>query len=75
MKQIEGCTRKIYEGKRGEEIQQYMTENHIDKEQIIIFDDDRDMLHLSDRLIKTNFHYGGLCYRHLLRAWKMLEND
>lgn len=50
---------------RGDEIQYYMDEHGIKKEDIIIFDDDCDMLHLNDRLIKTSFRFDGLSYRHL----------
>lgn len=57
---------------RGDEIQYYMDEHGIKKEDIIIFDDDCDMLHLNDRLIKTSFRFDGLSYRHLKQAWKLL---
>lgn len=59
---------------RGDEIQLYMNKYDIKKNQIIIFDDDSDMGELIDRHIKTNFHFEGLCYRHLVQAWKLLEN-
>lgn len=57
---------------RGDEIQYYMDKHGIKKEDIIIFDDDCDMLHLNDRLIKTSFRFDGLSYRHLKQAWKLL---
>lgn len=60
---------------RGEEIQHWMDEHHIKKEQIVIFDDESDMLHLSDRLVQTSFRYTltGLCYSHLQKAWNLFK--
>lgn len=60
---------------RGDEIQSWMDEHHVKTEQIVIFDDESDMLHLSDRLIQTSFHYalGGLCYCHLKKAWELFK--
>lgn len=60
---------------RGDEIQYYMDTHGIQKKDIIIFDDDADMLHLSDRLIQTSFRHGGLCIEHIKQAWKLLQND
>lgn len=75
---------------RGNEIQKWMDKNNVQKEQIVIFDDESDMGHLKDRLVQTNFFYpnrhkslhfdygecqGGLCYRHILKAWKLLEEN
>lgn len=59
-------------GYRGDEIQYYLDKHGIAKENIIIFDDDCDMLHLNERLIKTSFRFDGLCYRHLIQAWELL---
>lgn len=61
---------------RGNEIQSWMDKHGVNKEDIVIFDDDCDMLHLNDRLVKTSFIFflgGGLCYRHLKKAWEILE--
>lgn len=58
---------------RGKEIQWWMDEHSVKKKDIVIFDDDCDMLHLNDRLVKTSFRFDGLCYRHLKKAWEILE--
>ena len=44
--------------KRGTEIQKWIDDCELDIESFIIIDDDTDMLHLRNRLIKTDAHFG-----------------
>lgn len=54
---IIGATPK-YLGNRGKEIQEWMTDNDRDVEQLVILDDDRDMAHLTPRLVRTSWGVG-----------------
>ncbi len=54
---IIGSTPK-YLGNRGKEIQEWMTDNDRDVEQMVILDDDQDMAHLTPRLVRTSWGVG-----------------
>ena len=62
--QLNGC--------RGEQIQAWL-DNHDDVESFVIFDDDADMAHLIDRLVKTTYQ-SGLQRIHIDMARKLLED-
>lgn len=65
---------RIMDGPRGLEIAEWL-ERHPEVETFIILDDDTDMAHLKDRLIKCD-PYDGLGLKGFLKARKMLnEND
>lgn len=60
---------------RGKEISQWLKENHICKDQIIILDDNSDMSDLKDRLIQTDFMNGGFKEVHFKKALDMLKGN
>ncbi len=68
-RKIEGTV--LFSSCRGEEIQQWITENGVD--QFVILDDDSDMAHLLPRLVQTSFD-GGLTPDHADRAVGMLND-
>lgn len=55
-------------GCRGDEIRAWMTDNGIDDDQVVILDDDADMGDLLPRLVRTDFHGGGLLDSHVNQA-------
>lgn len=60
---------------RGKEINQWLKENHVRKDQIIILDDNTDMADLQDRLIQTDFMNGGFKEVHFKKALHMLKGN
>lgn len=60
---------------RGKEIKQWLKENHVCKNQIIILDDNTDMADLKDRLIQTDFTNGGFKEVHFQKALHMLKGN
>ena len=60
---------------RGKEINQWLKENHVRKDQIIILDDNTDMADLKDRLIQTDFMNGGFKEVHFKKALHMLKGN
>lgn len=60
---------------RGKEISQWLKENHICKDQIIILDDNSDMSDLKDRLIQTDFMNGGFKEVHFKKALDILKGN
>ena len=66
------CTEDMGES-RGIEIQDYIDRNGLDVSRIAILDDDSDMLHLSSRLVKTDFWKGGLLDKHIELLDKMFS--
>lgn len=60
---------------RGKEISQWLKENHICKDQILILDDNSDMSDLKDRLIQTDFMNGGFKEVHFKKALDMLKGN
>lgn len=60
---------------RGYEIQQWIDENSAHHARIVILDDDSDMEHLGNRLVRTDFDRGGLQHAHVQRAIRMLEQS
>lgn len=66
---------KRHVGERGDEIQAWLNDAPrygIDVESFVILDDDSDMSHLVDRLVKTEFAHG-LLDEHVERAVEMLN--
>jgi len=60
---------------RGEEIEKWMSEHDVHKSQIVIFDDELIRGPLEDRHVQTSFRFGGLCLKHLKKAWEILEDS
>lgn len=54
--------------RRGNEIQAWMREHKVFQHQIVILDDDSDMVHLMERLVKTDPYNGGFTEAHVERA-------
>ena len=63
---------KILYTSRGVEIQDWLNENRVAADQIIILDDNNDMLHLSHRLIRTSFD-DGMLDKHILQAVSLIN--
>lgn len=59
--------------KRGKEIQLYL-DAHPEITSFVILDDDADMLHLIDKLVKTDYNKG-LSYTNVEQAIKLLEGS
>lgn len=59
---------------RGNEIQEWL-DDHPEVTKFVILDDEEDMLHLENRLIRTSFEDGGLLDEHVEEAISMLKED
>lgn len=59
---------------RGVEIQKWMTKHRIEPWQILILDDSADMVHLSERLVRTQFE-DGLQRRHIEQAVELFAQQ
>jgi hypothetical protein len=68
---IVGVTARFPDEKRGAEIQDWMNDENIQPEDIVIIDDDSDMLHLMPRLLHTDA-YDGLVFTKTLELLQML---
>jgi hypothetical protein len=60
-----------YSTERGHEIQAWLDENKVLPQDIVIVDDDSDMAHLMDRLVKTD-SYDGLGFRKAIEVAQFL---
>lgn len=58
---------------RGHEIHDWLTK-HVEVTKFVIVDDDEDMVHLSNRLVRTD-NYHGFTFRDMIKAQEMLEES